>query len=194
MQSSVKPRQSQPQLADLSIQSTPNDEQLDSIKAHLDLVLLALEGLTKITSEAILSAAKELNLETILADRVGLWRLRQSNPNRKSSGGRKKLDVEEARSLVLVICHLAYQHQNKIRDAVQALEIAVSKNEEPHRNPLLGDYLDEFCNTYEERMHVQPSPADLSRLALKLLLDLLFYSDQHGHRRLWLALLDRSRG
>jgi hypothetical protein len=193
MQPSVKPRQFQPQLADLPVKETPNDEQLDSIKAHLDLILLALEALTRITSEAILGAAKELNLESILADRVGLWRLRQSNPNRKSSGGRKKLDVEEARSLVLVICHLAHQHQDKIRDAVQALETVASGNEEPHRHPLLGDYIDEFCNTYEERMNAQTLPSDLSRLALKLLLDLLFYSDQHGHRRLWLALLDHSR-
>jgi hypothetical protein len=194
MQPSVKPHRSQPQLADLSVQQIPNDEQLDSIKAHLDLVLLALEALTKITSEAILGAAKELNLEAVLADRVGLWRLRQSNPNRKSSGGRKKLDVEEARSLVLVICHLACQHQDEIRNAVQALETAASEHEEPHRTPLLGDYIDEFCNTYEERMNNQSSPTDLSRLALKLLLDLLFYSDQHGHRRLWLALLDCSCG
>ncbi len=33
----------------------------------------------------------------------------------------------------------------------------------------------------------------LSRLALKLLVDLLFYSSANGHRRLWLALLDYAR-
>ena len=33
----------------------------------------------------------------------------------------------------------------------------------------------------------------LSQLALKLLIDLLFYSSPSGHRRLWLALLDRSQ-
>jgi hypothetical protein len=32
----------------------------------------------------------------------------------------------------------------------------------------------------------------LTRLALKLLVDLLFYSAPGGHRRLWLALIDRS--
>jgi len=31
----------------------------------------------------------------------------------------------------------------------------------------------------------------LTQLALKLLIDLLFYSGPSGHRRLWLALLDR---
>ncbi len=32
----------------------------------------------------------------------------------------------------------------------------------------------------------------LSNLALKLLVDLLFYSASGGHRRLWLALIDGS--
>ena len=87
--------------------SEPNAGQLDNIKAHLDLILLALEALTGIGSEAMLNAAIELNLESVISDRVALWRLRQSNPQRKSSGGRKKLDVEEARALVLIICYLA---------------------------------------------------------------------------------------
>jgi hypothetical protein len=37
------------------------------------------------------------------------------------------------------------------------------------------------------------SPEQLTQLALKLLIDLLFYSGPNGHRRLWLALLDRAR-
>ncbi len=37
------------------------------------------------------------------------------------------------------------------------------------------------------------SPEMLTQLALKLLIDLLFYSGPNGHRRLWLALLDRAR-
>ncbi len=71
--------------------------QLDNIKTHLDALLLALEAIANIGSEAMLEAAKHLGLESTIGDRVELWRLRQSNPLRKSSGGRKKLDVEEAR-------------------------------------------------------------------------------------------------
>jgi predicted Zn-dependent peptidase len=131
----------------------------------------------------------------MVSDRVGLWRLRQSNPLRKSSGGRKKLDVEEARSLVLIICHLAKQHQELIRRAVALLEQMAEQNSEPHRVALLGDYLDTFSNTYQERMEQgqNVSPDQLTQLALKLLIDLLFYSSPNGHRRLWLALLERSR-
>lgn len=182
------------QWEDLLKLPAPNVVQWDNIKTQLDLVLLALETLTGIGSEAMLSAAINLNLESRVPDRVALWRLRQSNPLRKGQGGRKKLDVEEARSLVLIICYLAKQHQELIRRAVGLLEQMAQKNREPHQAALLGDYIDAFCNTYQERMEEdeQISTELLTHLALKLLVDLLFYSAIGGHRRLWLALIDRS--
>jgi hypothetical protein len=174
---------------------TPDSRQLDNIKAHLDLILLALESLAGISSEGMLKAAQQLHLERVIGDRVELWRLRQSNPLRKSSGGRKKLDVEEARAIVLIICHLAKQHEELIRRACLLLEQVVEQNQEPHRIALLGDYLDTFCNTYQERMEEgeNVSPDLLYQLAFKLAIDLLFYSAPNGHRRLWLALLDRCK-
>ncbi|WGV24987.1 DUF3038 domain-containing protein [Halotia branconii] len=182
------------QWEDLTQLPAPNTVQWDNIKTQLDLVLLAVETLTGIGSEAMLSAATHLNLESKVPDRVALWRLRQSNPIRKGQGGRKKLDVEEARSLVLIICYLAKQHQELIRRAVGLLEQMAQDNREPHQAALLGDYIDAFCNVYQERMEEdeQISTDLLTRLALKLLVDLLFYSASGGHRRLWLALIDRS--
>ncbi|MCC5631780.1 DUF3038 domain-containing protein [Nostoc sphaeroides] len=182
------------QWEDLIKLPAPNTVQWDNIKTQLDLVLLALETLTGIGSEAMLSAATDLNLESRVPDRVALWRLRQSNPLRKGQGGRKKLDIEEARSLVLIICYLAKQHQELIRRAVGLLEQMAENNREPHQAALLGDYIDAFCNTYQERMEEdeQISTDLLTNLALKLLVELLFYSAPGGHRRLWLALLDRS--
>lgn len=158
--------------------------QLDNIKTHLDLLLLALESIAGIGSESALQAAKELGLESTISHRVELWRLRQSNPLRKSSGGRKKLDVEEARALVLLICHLAQQHQELLRRACILLE-------QMSHAPLLDDYLDKFASLYEERM--EGTPSDVSQIAVKLLIDLLFYSAVNGYRRLWLALLDYSQ-
>jgi hypothetical protein len=182
-----------PQWEELN-QTKPNPAQLDNIKTQLDLVLLALEALAGIGSEAMLQAATDLNLESKVPDRVALWRLRQSNPLRKGEGGRKKLDVEEARSLVLISCYLAKQHQELIRRAVALLEQVAQNNCEPHKAALLGDYMDAFTNTYQERMEEddQISTDVLANLALKLLIDLLFYSGPGGHRRFWLALLDRS--
>ena len=179
----------------LPLLNQPDPSQLDNIKAHLDLILLALEALAGIGSEAMLQAASELKLESLIADRVALWRLRQSNPLRQGQGGRKKLDVEEARALVLISCHLAKQQSEKIRRAVALLEQMTEQQREPHQTALLGDYLDAFNNTYQERMEDGDSisPTVLTNLALKLLIDLLFYSAANGSRRLWLALMDRSK-
>ena len=179
---------------DLTIVSGLNAQQLDNIKAHLDLILVALETLAKIGSESILQAAQALDLEKVIVDRVGLWRLRQANPLRKSSSGRKKLDIEEARSLVLIICYLAKEYHDLIRRAVTLLEQVTEQEKEPSKIALLGDYLDTFSNLYENRMETTDllTHEQLSHLALKLLIDLLFYSTNNGHRRLWLALLDYS--
>lgn len=184
-----------PASATFSLANQPDPDQLDNIKAQLDLVLLALEALAGIGSEAMLQAAANLNLESIVADRVALWRLRQSSPLRKGQGGRKKLDVEEARALVLICCRLATDHQELIRRAVTLLEQITEQNREPHQVSLLGDYLDAFHNTYQERMEDgnEVAPDVLTQLALKLLIDLLFYSAPNGPRRLWLALIDRTR-
>ncbi|GET36974.1 DUF3038 domain-containing protein [Microseira wollei] len=179
---------------EFNLTALPDPVQLDNIKAQLDLVLLALETLTGIGSDAILSAAAQLNLESAIKDRVTLWRLRSSSPLR-GEGGRKKLDVEEARSLVLIICHLAKQHQELIRRAVALLEQMTEQNRAPHLAALLGDYLDAFSNKYVERMEEGENLSSdaLAHLALKLMIDLLFYSSAGGHRRLWLALLGKSK-
>jgi hypothetical protein len=194
MQSPVKPPAIAP-IEALPLTNQPDPSQLDNIKAQLDLILLALEALTGIGSEAMLQAAADLNLESLIADRVALWRLRQSSPLRRGQGGRKKLDVEEARALVLISCHLAKQYQELIRRAVALLEQMAEQNREPHQAALLGDYLDAFNNTYQERMEDgdNTSPEALTHLALKLLIDLLFYSAGNGSRRLWLALIDRAK-
>jgi hypothetical protein len=190
--STVKPS-AKPDLEMLPLTGQPDPSQLDNIKAQLDLVLLALEAIANIGSEAILQAATELNLADVVADRVALWRLRQSSPLRKGQG-RKRLDVEEARSLVLIICHLAKQQQELIRRAVALLEQLTEQNREPHQVALLGDYLDRFSNAYQERMEEgENTPqTQLTQLALRLLIDLLFYSSPSGARRLWLALIDRA--
>jgi len=180
------------QSQDFSRERDPDTQQLENIKTHLDLLLIALESLTEIGSVAIIEAAKKLDKKSLVSDRVSLWRLRQSNPQRKSSGGRKKLDVEEARTLVLIVCHLAREYHQSIRSACSTLE--QNRDRPLHRDPILGEYFDAFTNIYQERMRQgeSTSPESLYNLAQKLLIDLLFYSNPNGHRRLWMALLDYS--
>lgn len=164
-----------------------------TIKAQLDLLLLGLESLSGESSEAVLSAAKALNLEEQIGDRVTLWRLRNANPLRRSSGGRKKVDIEEARALVMVIAYLAAQQQARIRSTLEQLEAAVDQELSPFRQPLVGDYLDEFLSHYRSRM-VDGDVRDensLTELALRILIELMFYSSPKGAQRLWKALLSR---
>jgi hypothetical protein len=187
------------QLRDANLWSTDqvpvSGDHWDNIKTQLDLVLLAIEALMDIGSDAMIQAATEVGLKDALGDRVMLWRLRQSNPIRKGSGGRKKLDIEEARALVLVSCHLAKQNHDTIRRAVSILEDFAEQDRPFHQNALLGDYLDRFTNFYQERMDSENVTTDhLTHLGLKLLIDLLFYSDTQGVRRFWMALIDRTHG
>ncbi|MFZ4677804.1 MAG: DUF3038 domain-containing protein [Nodosilinea sp.] len=167
--------------------------QLHSIKAQLDLVLLALEALTGLGSDAMLAAAEGLGVSDLLSDRVNLWRLRQASPLRKGQG-RKKLDIDEGRALVLVCCQLAIAHRDTIRQAVARLETTLAQGQAPHRAAQLGDYLDAFSNAYQDRMEADQTATtdELTTLGLKLLVDLLFYSGAGGSRKLWVALLDRA--
>lgn len=184
-----------PSPTDLPLRRDLAGSELENMKTHLDVLLLALETLTGAGSEAMLKAAQDLGLMGVISDRVALWRLRQANPQRKSSGGRKKLDIEEARSLVLIICHLAQTHHSRIRRGVTLLEQMAGQDKDPTRAALLGDYVDQFTNTFQERMETEntPTPEQLMQLAFKLLIDLMFYGTTNGHRRLWLALFDQAQ-
>ncbi|WP_319420677.1 DUF3038 domain-containing protein [Pleurocapsa sp. FMAR1] len=177
---------------DLATPKLIGDDRLENIKSYLDLAILALEAIANISSEAIIEAAKDLNLESIVGERLTLWRLRASNPLRKSTGKRKKLDVEEARSLVLIICYLANQHQELLRRAVSLLEQTAEQNKTPRQTALLEKYLDKFINYYHERINDSDtlSIESLSELAWKLLISLLFYSSNNGHCLLWVAIFD----
>ncbi|MGL6341541.1 MAG: DUF3038 domain-containing protein [Waterburya sp.] len=178
MSSTAKPVSDSFKWQDFNHLQSPDASQLENIKSHLDLVLLALEAIADLSSEAILQAAKDLNLKSF-----------------PSSGDRKKLDIEEARSLVLIICYLANQHQELLRRAVSLLEQVTIQNQAPHEVALLGNYLDKFINYYQARISNTSdiSSTFLTQLAWKLLIDLLFYSGNNGHRLLWLAIFDAAQ-
>lgn len=162
-------------------------------KAHLDFLLMGLEALLGEGSEVMLAAAEAVNVQTILSDRVTLWRLRNANPLRQSTGGRKKVDIDEIRALVLVISYLAREHHSQIRSCLANLEAAVNAERSPYREPEIGDYLDAFISYYRSRMidAEQRRNDTLTELALTLLAELLFYGSRSGPRRLWNALISR---
>ncbi|MGF1481219.1 MAG: DUF3038 domain-containing protein [Cyanophyceae cyanobacterium] len=165
-------------------------EQLERMKDHLDLIFLSLEALAGISSDAMVQAAHALTLEAIVADRTRLWRLRQYNPWRH--GAERKLSVEEMRALVAIAAYLAKDHQELIRRAVSLLEQSVEHNRKPQTFTLLADYLHTFETTYHKQVAASLAREASDQLALKLLIELLFYSSASGHRHLWQTLLARS--
>jgi hypothetical protein len=169
------------------------DGELENIKCHLDLVLLALEAIANISSEEIIQAAQDLQLESVSGDLSTLWQF-SSNP-KNDSRARKKLEAEEIRSRGLIICYLANQHQELLRRGVNLLEQVTEQNELPHQTTLLGDYLDKFINYYQARIANSQniSLESLSHLAWKLLTALLFYSGQNGSRLFWSAIFDAAQ-
>ena len=102
----------------------------------------------------------------------------------------QNLNQETARSLVNLTCSLANQHQELIRRAVTLLEQVSEHNKEPQRTALLGNYLQKFILLYKERQSqtLELPLEKVSSLAFKLLIDLLFYSEDNGDHRLWSAV------
>lgn len=164
-----------------------------AIKCRLDFMFCALGALSDDSSAAALDAAKTLKVERWIGDRVAFWRLRNANPLRKSDGGRKKLDIDEVRALVLTICFLAKQHQAPIRAALEQVEAATRDERELSSEPLVADYLDTFHGQYRERMidGDRLTGDTITELAIALLVDLMLCSGREGPQRLWQALLVR---
>lgn len=75
-------------------------------RQQLDLMLLAIEALDLGGAEAMLTAAQELDLQSVIKNRVSFWRLRATNPLRRYSQ-RRPLTLNEAKALVFMTCHLA---------------------------------------------------------------------------------------
>lgn len=177
-----------PSWGDTPLTQPPTPQQLYQMQTHLDLVLLASESLISIDADTVLQATLDLEINTALAEKIKLW------SNRNTTARENPLEtfsVEQTRSLILIICYIAQQHQELIRRAVTLLEQMTAQSKDPAQTTLLGNYFANFQDHYSKKSDTPPqSSTDLVKLASKLLIDLLFYSADHGYSRLWLALLD----
>ena len=172
---------------DLLLNSDLDPARVELMAANLDTIAIALVALTQIGKIEIEQAARELQLETLVAEWIDSWSL----PPTKS---RQRLDVKELRALVLVISHLAREYQTLIRRNISYWEQIIEYRQLPLQSPSLADYISNFIKIYQER---SGKPTDLafealSEAALGVSIELLFYSSPKGHKRLWHALLRRS--
>lgn len=197
MPSNSPPTQSTP----LILESLP-DPPLSSIgcprqtRLQIDLILLAIEALELGGSEAMLASAHELELQGIVKNRVTLWRLRSTNPLRRSHT-RRPLRLVEAKALVAIACHLSRRLTVTIRQLLLANQQLSEKDLPPEHNFRLSEYLERFRAHFRSRMNprraivsVYSSDEKLNKLAIELLGKLLFCTGTSGMQRFWISLFD----
>ncbi len=165
-------------------------------RMQIDLILLAIEALDLNGSEAILAVAKDLGLQSIIKNRVALWRLRSTNPLRRFSQ-RRSLTLVEAKALVAIACYLARRLTFAIRELLLMCQQLREKQLPFDHNLRISDYLERFRTHYRSRMNPRRSAVvaynsdeKLNDLALSLLGQLLFCTGTSGMQRFWLSLFD----
>jgi hypothetical protein len=164
---------------------------------QIDLILLAIEALELGASEHMLTTIKQLELNEIIGNRVSLWRLRCSNPWRRSYT-RDLLTQDQAKALVLIAGYRAKQLTVLIRQLITA-EQQMREKQLPLENHFrLSEYLERFRAHFRSRMNprrakVQAylgSEEQLNELAISLLNRLLFCTGTKGIERIWFSLFD----
>lgn len=185
----------------LILESLPSPSIADEVcprraRLEIDLMLLAIEALDLSGSEAILVVANELELQSIIKNRVSLWRLRSTNPLRRYSQ-RRPLTLTEAKALVLVGCYLARRLTVLLRQLLLAYQQLNDKQLSMEHHFRLNEYLERFRAHFRSRMNPKRaivaaynSDEKLDELALNLLTQLLFCTGTHGMQRFWASLFD----
>lgn len=163
---------------------------------QIDLLMLALESIDLNAAEMMLQAARELNLQVIIPNRVIFWQLRCTNPFRHLAQ-RHPLSLEEGKALVMIICHVARRQTAVIRHLLLVLPQIQAQNLSPDSYAPLRDYLDRFRRHFRKRMNLRRSSlfiysdnAELNALGLRLLHQLLICTGTLGMERVWFSLFD----
>jgi hypothetical protein len=167
------------------------------LQQQIDLMLLAIESLEVGAAEAMLATAKELGLQRIIKNRLIFWRLRCTNPWRKSYT-RSRLTSEQAKAMVILAAYLAKPLTVPIRQLLICQQQMEMKGLPPDNNFLLSEYLERFRSNFRSRMNSKrakvsvylASEDELNNLALSLLNGLLFCTGTSGMQRFWLSLFD----
>lgn len=165
-------------------------------RVQIDLMLLAIECLELGGSEVMLAVAKQLELDEIIPNRVVLWRLRTTNPLRRSHT-RRPLQLDEAKALVAIACQLARRLTVTIRQLLLAYQQLNEKQLPPEQNFRVSEYLERFRAHFRSRMNPRraiviayKSDEQLNALAMSLLSQLLLCTGTSGMQRFWISLFD----
>ena len=177
--------------------SLPSKRCSPGTQQQIDLLLLALEALELGASEQMLAIARQLNVDSIIKNRVNFWRLRCSNPWRRSYT-REDLTLNQAKALVIVAGYRAKDLMVNIRQLLLAEQQMREKNLPIDNHFRLSEYLERFRAHFRSRMNSRrakvsayiASEEQLNELALSLLNKLLFCTGTRGIQRVWFSLFD----
>lgn len=165
-------------------------------RLEIDLMLLAIEALYLGGAEQMLAVISELDLKSVIPNRVVLWRLRSTNPIRRFSP-RRPLSVVEAKALVVIICNVGRRLTARIRQLLMDYETLKQKEIPIERHLQLSTYLTQFRAHFRSRMNPRralvmaySSDEKLNELAMSLLEKLLFCTGTAGMQRFWISLFD----
>ncbi|WP_363080110.1 DUF3038 domain-containing protein [Leptolyngbya sp. 'hensonii'] len=191
----------------------PDDACPRRLRLMIDLMLLTIEALDLGGSEAILAASEELELQSIIKNRVTLWLLRSTNPLRRYSQ-RRPLRLIEAKALVAITCHLSRRLTVLTRQLLLAYQQLDEKQLSVEHHFRLSEYLERFRVHFCQRMNPRRmaivaqytridiaasshhddkgtySDEGLNQLAIFLLERLLFCTGTAGMQRFWVSLFD----
>ena len=177
--------------------SLPNKGCSPRTQQQIDLLLLALEALELGASEHMLAIARQLEVDRIIKNRVHLWRLRCTNPWRRSYT-RDYLSQDQAKALVIITAYRAKELVVIIRQLLLAEQQMREKNLPIDNHFRLSEYLERFRAHFRSRMNSRrakvsaylASEEQLNELALSLLNKLLFCTGSRGMHRVWFSLFD----
>lgn len=164
-------------------------------RSQLDLLLLAIEALDLTGSEAILAVSEELDLQSVIRNRVSLWRLRSTNPMRRLSQ-RRPMQLQEAKALTVVICNLARRLTVILRQLILAQQQLERGEHDALQVLQLEQYLERYRSLFRSRMNprrtvgLYDTDNALNDLAMTQLTRLLFCTGTSGMQRLWISLFD----
>jgi hypothetical protein len=170
-------------------------EELLIIKTKLNLLCEAIACLIEIPQEHLSRLAQLLQIELPIEEIFPLSNLSLASTADFSQG------LAQVQGQTILVHNVAKQQQMLLRRAVGLIEQVNTYNTDLRQISLLKDYVEKFQTKFLVNGLVAPVYQKLygdklpieqaNKLAFKLLIELLFYSNNQGDRLLWSALVQQ---
>ncbi len=141
---------------------------------RLDLLILAIETIDLNSTKIMLSYANQLGFNSFISNEVDLWRIRSTNPLRKSFGNLSR-SISQEEALIKIVSSTSDHLYPYIRSI---LDSRYSKDLE---NSFWGKFINRFTELVSERL-------DINKLRVHKLVNLKIDDDLYTSLLLTLSL------